>query len=300
MYKYIIIAIALFSFASCEDVIEVDVTDQEKDLYIIEAKITTMDEPWVFVSKTLSVTIDQPYLGISNLTVTITDDVQPANGITLIEDAERKGYYTVPDSVDYFGVAGRTYTLTISTPENTTLTATETLYEVVPIDSIQVTPSERGDKLFLGVFTYGNETPGLGNFYKWDIYINGTILKIDNADYLACASDESVDGNYISGFEVFTDYYHEPKIEEDRLLKLYDTVYVKQTSTTEFAYNFYTQMGNQTTGGSMFSVPPANIPSNFTSSDGEKVVGLFTAHDISTSNTVIIDESIEAQLKKIK
>jgi hypothetical protein len=298
MYKYIIIAIALLSFASCEDVIEVDVKDQEKDLYIVEAKITTLDEPWVFVSKTLSVTVDQPYLGISNLTVTITDDAQPANGITLIEDAERKGYYTIPDSVDYFGVAGRTYTLSILTPENITLTATETLYEVVPIDSIQVTPSERGDKLFLGVFTYGNETPGLGNFYKWDIYVNGNILKIDNAEYLAFASDELVDGNYISGLEIFTDF-HDLNVKSERILNLDDTIYVKQTSTTEFAYYYYYQMGNQSTGGSMFSVPPANIPGNFTSSDGNKVVGLFTAHDISISNSVVVDKYIEAQLKKI-
>lgn len=298
MYKYIIVIIALFTFASCEDVIEVDVKNQEKDLYIVEAKITTHDEPWVFVSKTLSVTVDEPYLGISNLNVTLSDDAQPANVITLIEDAERKGYYTVPETEDYFGIAGRTYTLTILTPENITLTATETLYEVVPIDSIQVTPSMRGDKLFLGIFTYGNETPGLGDFYKWDIYINDTLLKINHADYLAFASDELVDGNYISGLEIFTDF-HNVKVESERILNLYDTIYVKQTSTTEFAYYYYYQMGNQAAAGSMFSVPPANIPGNFTSSDGTKVVGLFTAHDISISNSVVIDESIEAQLKKI-
>lgn len=298
MYKYIIVIIALFTFASCEDVIEVDVKSQEKDLYIVEAKITSSDEPWVFVSKTLSVTIDEPYLGISNLNVTLSDDAQPANIITLIEDADRKGYYTVPETEDYFGIAGRTYTLTILTPENITLTATETLYEVVPIDSIKVTPSMRGDKLFLGIFTYGNETPGLGNFYKWDIYINDTLLKINHADYLSFASDELVDGNYISGLEIFTDF-HNVKVESERILNLYDTIYVKQTSTTEFAYYYYFQMANQANAGSMFSVPPANIPGNFTSSDGTKVVGLFTAHDISISNSVVIDESIEAQLKKI-
>jgi len=294
MNKYIFIIIATFLFASCEDVIEVEVNNQDKDLYIVEAKITTKDEPWVFVTKTLSVTVDEAYSGISNLNVTITDDAQPANVITLEEATERKGYYKVPENVDYFGIAGRTYTLTILTPENVTLTATETLYAVEPIDSIQVKPSDRGDKMFLGIFTFGIEPKGVENFYKWDIYVNDTLFKINNADYLAFASDEQV-RDTISGLEIFTDYFMD---STDRLLKLNDSIYVKQTSTTEFAYNYYYQMSNQVNAGSMFSVPPANIPSNFTSSDGDKVVGLFTAHDISISNKVIIDESIEVQLKK--
>jgi hypothetical protein len=298
MRKYINLILVLFVFSSCEDVIEVDVKNQEKDLYIVEAKITTLNEPWVFVTKTLSVTVDQPYSGISNLAVSITDNAQPANVITLTEDSERNGYYTVPEDSTYFGIPGRTYTVTILTPESVTLTATETLYPVEPIDSIQVKPSDRGDNMFLGIFTFGKETQGLGNFYKWDIYVNDTLLNINHADYLVYASDEQVDGNYILGLEVFTDYY-DPNIEEERLLKLYDTIYVEQTSTTEFAYYYYFQMSNQASAGSMFSVPPANIPSNFTASDGQKVVGLFTAHDISISNTIIIDETIEALLKKL-
>jgi hypothetical protein len=56
-------------------------------------------------------------------------------------------------------------------------------------------------------------------------------------------------------------------------------------------------MFNQAQTGGLFSVPPANIKGNFTSSDGNEVLGLFTAHDVSTSNSVIIDESIENQLR---
>jgi hypothetical protein len=57
-------------------------------------------------------------------------------------------------------------------------------------------------------------------------------------------------------------------------------------------------MINQSSTGSLFSVPPANIKSNFISSDGKPVLGLFTARDVSVSNTVVIDEKIESQLKK--
>jgi hypothetical protein len=56
-------------------------------------------------------------------------------------------------------------------------------------------------------------------------------------------------------------------------------------------------MFNQSQSGGMFSVPPANIESNFTASDGSTVVGLFSAHDVSDSNKIIIDDTIESQLR---
>lgn len=45
-------------------------------------------------------------------------------------------------------------------------------------------------------------------------------------------------------------------------------------------------------------VLPANIKSNFTSSDGKPVLGLFVARDISTSKKVKVTQKIEDQLKK--
>jgi hypothetical protein len=57
-------------------------------------------------------------------------------------------------------------------------------------------------------------------------------------------------------------------------------------------------MINQSSTGSLFSVPSANIVGNFTSSDGKPVLGIFTARDISVSNKVVIDQKIEDQLKK--
>jgi len=179
--------------------------------------------------------------------------------------------------------------------EGTTLTAKDKLTKVEPIDSIQVFPSLRGNKLFLGVFSYGKEPQGLGNFYKWDVYVNDTL--IHEADRLAIASDEFVDGNYISKLEIYTDF-HDTNKPEERMLNLKDTITVKQTSISEFAYKFYFQMINQSSTGSLFSVPAANIKSNFTSTDGKPVLGLFVAKDVSVSNKVVIDQEIEDQLKK--
>ena len=126
-------------------------------------------------------------------------------------------------------------------------------------------------------------------------YVNDTLL--NDAANLVTYSDDLVDGNYVAGNEIFIDF-HDPKKPEDRKIKLMDKVYVKQNSVSEAAYNFYLGMINQSQGGSLFSVPPANLKGNFTSSDGKTVLGMFTAQDVSRSNTVIIDQTIESELKK--
>ncbi|QGY42646.1 DUF4249 family protein [Maribellus comscasis] len=290
---YIILTSILFALSACEDVVEVKLSDEDVDLYAVEAKITTENNPYVFVYKTQVVSSDQSYEGLSNAVVTISDNSVPSNTIQLFESTETTGLYMPAENETYFGETGKEYTVSIST-DGTTITGSDLLSQVEPIDSIQVHSSLRGDHRFLGVFTFGNETPGLGNYYKWDIYINDELL--NEAEYLMVVNDELVDGNYVNGFEIFTDF-HDPNEESERLLNFGDTVQVKQTSISEFAYYYYYQMLNQSMSGGMFSVPPANIESNFTASDGSTVLGLFTAHDVSTSNIVLIDETIESQLK---
>jgi hypothetical protein len=283
-----------FVFSSCEDVINVKLSNEELNLIGVEASLTTQDEPQVFLYQTLKVDQDKAYPGISGATVSLSDNASPVNQITLTEDPIIKGLYLVPKNKSFLGIAGREYNLNILTG-GVTIQSKDNLSKVEPIDSIVVRPSLRGAKLFLGIFTYGRETAGLGNFYKWDVFCNDTLF--NKAERLAVASDEFVDGNYISGLEIFTDF-HDPKKPEDRKLNLNDTIYVKQTSISEFDYYYYYQMINQNSTGSLFSVPPANIKSNFTSSDGKPVLGLFTTRDVSVSNTVIINQKIEDQLKK--
>ena len=294
-YLYLLLFAITALLSSCEDVIDVKLSDKDLNLIGVEASITSIDKPTVFLYKTLKVNIDEAYPGISGAVVSISDDAMPSNTIVLTEDPAKKGYYGVSTNAEYKGIVGREYTLTILT-NGVTLTSKEKLAKVEPIDSIQVMPSSRGNNVFLGVFTYGQEPAGLGNYYKWDVYVNDTL--IHDASSLAIASDEFVDGNYISKLEIFTDYYEKSKEAKDRKIKLNDTVYVKQTSISEFGYNFYNQMINQSSGGSLFSVPMANIKSNFTSSDGKPVLGIFTARDVSISNKVVIDQSIVSQLKK--
>ncbi len=256
-------------FTSCEDVIEVEINEENLDLYAVEASITNLEEPTVFLSKGLPVTVDETFKGISDALVTISDDALPANEVILVEAPDSAGYYVVPEWIDFPGVAGREYTMTIEV-DGVILSASDYLAPVEPIDSIQVSPSTFGESEYLSVSVYSYETPGLGDYYKWDIYVNDTLL--GNAEDMFFASDEFVEGNYVEGLEIFIDYNNEQQ-EIERRLKYMDTVVVRQNSVSEFAYNFYYQMQQQSYGGSIFSVPPANVKSNISSSNGKGCAG---------------------------
>lgn len=292
-YIFQLLALFLISFSACEDVIDVKLSDENLNLIAVEAKITTEQNPYVYLYRSQKVDEDQSYPGISNALVTFSDNSQPAKSIQMVESTETDGLYLVPENVYYIGEAGKEYTVSIET-EGVTFTASDVLYPVEPIDSIQVRASLRGEKRFLGVFTYGNEPQGKGNYYKWDIYIDNNFL--NDAEYLFIASDELVDGNYVESLEIFTDFHDYDEREEERLLKLGSEIFVKQQSISEFAYKYYYQMYDQNFSGGLFSVPPANVVGNFTASNGKPVLGIFTAHDVSVSNVVLIDENIESQL----
>ena len=295
-FKSIIFLLTISAlFVSCEDIVEVKLDNKDIGLYAVEAKITTDNNPYVFLYKSQLVSSDKDYPTVSGAKVVIADNSAPQKSITLQESNERKGLY-IPKQGDVFlGEQAREYTLTI-TVDGVTMKSTELLAKVEPIDSIQIRPSSRGDKLFLGLFTYGKEPAGLGNYYKWDIYVNKRYL--NSSDNLIIASDELVDGNYIDGLEIYTDF-HDPNKPEDMTIQLGDTVQVKQTSISKFGYLYYYQMVNQGRTGGLFSVPPANIKSNIISSDGRPVLGVFTANDVSVSNTIVVDEKILSGLKKL-
>jgi hypothetical protein len=294
MKKLIIPFILLAAFlTSCEDVIDIELSSEDKGFYAIEAKITTLDEPTVRLSKAQPVSAEQNVLAVSEAHVTVRDNATPANIVILVESSETKGLYIVPEGIDYYGNTNREYTVTIETGD-VTMTASDFLYPVEPIDSIRVWPSMRGDKRFLGIFTYGWEKPGLGDYYKWDIFINDTLL--NQAEYIFIADDALVDGNYVDGLEIFTDFTP-PHSDIESQLKYMDVVQVKQQSLSQFGFEYYYQVLNQSFGGNMFSVPPANIPGNFTSSDGKEVLGFFVAQDVSVSNAVVVDDYVMSELR---
>lgn len=272
---------------SCEDVVDVKLNDENIDLFSVEAYINTKqsDNIYVKIEKTLPVTNAEPNPVISNAMVEISDTAPTPNKVILVEDGNT-GIYRLPMNSAFSAVPDRTYKLTITTPEGIVISGEEYLQKVEPLDSTNINLSARGDFEFLAVFVNSQETPGLGHYYKWNIYKNESLLS--KSDQLSFVSDELVDGNYVSDFEIFTDFEEE---DEDKTLLLGDTVFVEQLSISRSAYDYYIGMQNQAFAGSPFSVPPANAPGNLTASNGKKVLGLYTVSDISVGDTIIINST---------
>jgi hypothetical protein len=289
--EYIKISILLLFVSAllvaCEDVVDVELNDENIDLFSVEAYINTKETDNVFVKieKTLPVTYAEQNPVINNAIVEISDTEPTPNKIILVEDSNT-GIYKLPSNSMFRAIPDRTYKLTITTPEGIVISGEEYLQKVEPLDSTKINLSARGNFEFLAIFVNSQETPGLGHYYKWNIYINEVLLY--KSDQMSFVSDELVDGNYVSDFEIFTDFEDE---DEEKILLLGDTVYVEQLSISKSAYQYYLGMENQAFAGSPFSVPPANVPGNLTASDGKKVLGLFTTSDISVGNKIIIDST---------
>ncbi|HYQ59129.1 MAG TPA: DUF4249 domain-containing protein [Draconibacterium sp.] len=284
---FIILIFAVMALTSCEDVVEVDLNDEDIDLIAVEAYISTKTENNIFVKleRTLPVNQTAQNPAITNAQVQITDDEQTPNTV-ILEEQGSTGIYLLPEGANYPGVPGRTYTLNITTTDGTEITAEDYLQEVETLDSVKVNLSNVGDYEYLGIFINSQETPGLGHYYKWNIYINDEFL--NSGEDLAFASDELVDGNYIYDMMLYLDWEDE---EEDKVLHMGDTIRVEQLSISSAVYDFYWGLSDQAWAGSPFSVPPANVPSNLSSNDGNRILGLFSARDISVGNMVVIDES---------
>jgi len=276
----------LLLFISCEDVVQVELSEENIDLITVEAYLTTRsrDNVYVKLQKSLPVDEDDSNPPVNNAVVELFDTDSLAHSVTL-KEFNNSGVYQLPGDKTFKAQTGRSYSLKITTEDGIEITSSDYLQKVEPLDTVKVHLSARGDYEYLAIFISSQETPGLGNYYKWDIYINKKMLY--TSGNLAFASDELVDGNYILNYEVFTDYYDD---DDDRVLFMGDTIYVEQMSISEAVYDFYSGMIEQAYTGSPFSVPPASIPGNLSSSDGKRVLGLFSARDISSGNQVIIND----------
>ena len=120
------------------------------------------------------------------------------------------------------------------------------------------------------------EPAGTGDYYRWKQYVNGEYL---NEPFdLLFASDEFVDGNPITGFEV------------SEALELGDHYRIEQLSISKAAYEFFFQLQTQTAFiGGLFDSPPAALVGNIVNldPDGKKALGYFGVSAMSAKELVV-------------
>lgn len=273
-------------FTSCEDVVQVELDNSDLDLVSVEAYVNTKAENNVYVKleRTLPVDASQDNPPIHDAVIEVSDDLGLPNTV-LLEEYKNSGMYVLPKGIKYHAEPGRTYHLNITLPDGVEISASDYLRAVEPLDSVKVNLSARGNYEFLAVFISAPNYPSPVQYYKWDIFINGKMLY--ESLNMVIANDELVDGNYIYDFEIFTDFALD---ESDKIMFKGDTITVEQLSISKAGYDFYMGMINQAFTGGPYSVPPANLPGNLSSSDGKRVLGIFSARDVSEGNPVIIGD----------
>lgn len=242
-----------FSFAACEEEIDLPLKDAEPKI-VIEGNIYDTGDPWlVLVQETTPFKDQVLFNGLADAVVTITDGnnhtdtLLPASSLGI----EIDGVYGL---LGRSTVAGQTYTLRVFVKDQL-FESTSTVFPATPIDSLYAMSNGFDDALRV-TFDY-RDPVGVPNYYKADVVVNG-------APY---SSNERSDDKFTDGIKktvMFRDF-------DD--LKTGDTidVYFKSVDFNVYQY-FYTLAENT----SFVSAAPSNPISNI--SNG--ALGYFNASSV--------------------
>lgn len=262
-----------FLFSSCEDVIDIKLP-QGKELMVVEAWLSDKPEPqYVKLYKSVPYLAEPTYPAVKQASVILSDDAGNSEALTEVE----AGKYEVKNMS--FKV-GRTYHLNIHAAEGSYEASTKMQRLGLALDSVvykyekkSVTVAKEGYYPYL----YGQELPGLGDYFLLKIRQNGKDLKTVSDIYVI--TDQYIDGNYASAVGL---NMKEPFKEGDQIR-------YELFSLTEDYYRFWDDVKRQLSNGGLFAVPSTNTRTNLKKKDPKSIdmVGYFGVSKMMTlENTV--------------
>jgi len=106
----------LLLFISCEDVVQVELSEENIDLITVEAYLTTRsrDNVYVKLQKSLPVDEDDSNPPVNNAVVELFDTDSLAHSVTL-KEFNNSGVYQLPGDKTFKAQTGRSYSLKITT-----------------------------------------------------------------------------------------------------------------------------------------------------------------------------------------
>lgn len=166
---YILPFAALLS--ACTKDITVDLPEANPKL-VIEGGIEPGGNPWVIISKSVGYfdPVDSATLAnniVTNATVIVSDGTS-TDTLQLTFDPN----YTIPlvyKGNSIVGQVGRTYSLTITTPDGKSASSTTTIPNPVPLDSLwfEVETNQTGQDSLGFAWAHMTEPAGMGQGYRW-------------------------------------------------------------------------------------------------------------------------------------
>lgn len=255
-----LLAILTLNLAGCEEVIDYELETVENRL-VVEGLITNRPGPYtVRLSSTKGFLEDGSTRGINGAIVTIWDnhgnnETLEANGDGLYQTSTLQG---IPGYTYYFKavVNGKEYTAQSYMPTVSKLDSLTFVYK----------SSRNEDDNGYHPYIHFGDPAGKGNYYRWNVYVNGKMLP----DELAVLNDELYDGSYGHADMGFA-------------IKKGDHLKVEMFGIDKPAYDFwYALVNQQNARGGPFESTPANAPSNITGG----AMGYFGASSVSEFEAV--------------
>ena len=257
---------ASLALLSCEDLIQVDVPDGSTKM-VVEALLYNTDSVHVIKLSTTAPYFDKnPAPRVSGAKVFILSST--GDSIAFSETMVGSGEYTA----EYQLVDSTEYHLNIIRPDGRIYRSYgEKLLRVPPLelyqseDYLDSISGFRPEGYYVSFRTV--EPAGIGDYYRWIIFVNGEQLL--TPQYFWIADDRLVDGNVIYEFPQFFVYGLQPG----------DSVEIWQTSISARAYNFWYLLQEQVfNSGSPFDTPPSSAKGNVIclSNPNEIVLGYFS------------------------
>ncbi len=290
-FAFLLLIITL-CFTACEDIVDIELEEGSVEL-VVDAWINTDTVPQIIKLRRTAPYFSNAFAPVVNgAVVSITDD---ADRVFEFSESDNSGNYIwTPAPGERFGQIGNTYTLVISL-EGKTYTSNSTLNPTVPVDSI--TYEFREESLiepegFYAQF-FGRDQLGLGDTYWIRTYKNGVFLNKPQEINIAYDAGPAA-GSEVDGLIFITPIREaiNPITDDDDLppFDLGDTIRVEIHSLTPEAFTYLERTFFQLTLGdaALFAEPPANVPTNISSSLAtENPQGFFVVSEVSSLEEVI-------------
>jgi len=286
--SYIIAGLLLSSlFTGCTTDITLDLNGTTPEL-VVEGVITTDTMSHnILLKKTSHYFSNLPAEAISGATVTLSDGLTT---ITLVEADLQKGDYQTP--TNYYGVPGRTYTLTIDQVDvngdgiNERYSASCPIAPVIPIDSIVVKKERLFQNDMWAIKAWFQDPAGQSNYYLVRNYRNDISVS-DSIQEWGITDNEFFKGKYLNGETMM--YLSSTK--KDEKLQQGDKVTLELCSITRDYMGFIQEAQEEFMGRNpLFGGQPANIRTNIVQRlplNGKAIPhGYFTAYSVFRAHTI--------------
>lgn len=259
-------------FASCEDVIELELENHSPRL-VIEANISDQTGPYtVTLSETGNFYNDNTFPPRTAAVVTISNEVGDREILTEVSP----GVY---QTANLQGVIGIAYTLEVNSEGESYIATSRIPDQINPIDSIGTEFLEGSIFQEEGYFAtaFIQDAPNVNNYYRYKIFVNGEVY-IFNQD--VDGEDEVEDDNiYLDQDKLYDGQYFD--VSFPHKLDIGDSIKIEVYHINKASFDYYRTLVDAI--GASGVAAPSNPVSNFTN----QALGNFNAYSINNKAIIV-------------